>query len=381
YAIKKENKFLVLETVRKQSPISRADIANVTTLNKGTVSSLVSELINEKMITESGPGKSSGGRRPVILNFNNKSGYCIGIDLGVNYVLGLLTDLEGNIIIEKYIDYTYSTYNETVKLLYTVINYLIYSKPSSPYGIIGIGIGVPGAINHACDILFAPNLQWENIQIKQLFENHYQVPVIIENEANAGAYGEKKYGIGQTQQNIIYVSIGIGIGVGMIFNGELYKGNNGFSGELGHMTIETNGKKCSCGNNGCWELYASEQSLANDMKLLNIPPPSEGQQYLDYLLQLAENGNSESIKLFHQIGDYIGLGLNNIVNIFNPEQIIIGNRIAFAAKWVENSLMRRINNTFWFQKKDLTINFSKLSTHSSALGMSAFSVDRFLESY
>src|SRR5699024_7471706 len=143
----------------------------------------------------------------------------------------------------------------------------------------------------------------------------------------------------------------------------------GFSGELGHMTIETHGKKCSCGNNGCWELYASEKSLANDMKLLNIPPPSEGHQYLDYLLQLAENGNSESFKLFHQIGEYIGFCLNNIVNNLKHEQIIIGNCNAFAAKLVENSIIRRIYNSFLFQKKNLTRSFSKLSTHPLSLGM------------
>lgn len=381
HVIKKENKFLVLQTVRKKSPISRADIASSTSLNKGTVSSLVSELMEENLIYESGPGKSSGGRRPVILHFNNISGYSIGIDLGVNYILGLLTDLDGNIVTEKYIDYTYTTYEETIEKLHSIIDYLIATKPISPYGIIGIGIGVPGAVNHSGDILLAPNLHWENVQFKQVIEEKYQVPVIIENEANAGAYGEKKYGVGQTEQHIIYVSVGIGIGVGMIFDGKLYKGNNGFSGELGHMTIEINGKKCSCGNNGCWELYASEQSLANNMQLLNIPSPPAEQQHLEFLLSLAEKGNPETIQLFQQIGDYIGLGLNNIVNIFNPEQVIIGNRMAFAAKWIEQALVKRINQALWFQKKDLKVDFAQLSTHSSALGMAAFSVDNFLRSY
>lgn len=381
YVVKKENKSLVLETVRKQSSISRANIASVTSLNKGTVSSLVSELMKENLIYESGPGKSSGGRRPVILHFNKLAGYSIGIDLGVNYMLGLLTDLEGNIITEKYIDYNYSSYDATMEMLFTIIDYLIATKPTSNYGIVGIGVGIPGAVNNDGDVLLVPNLNWKDIQIKELIERKYNVPVNIENEANAGAYGEKKYGVGKQYNHIIYVSVGIGIGVGMIFDKKLYKGNNGFSGELGHMTIELNGKQCNCGNTGCWELYASEKALATNMEVFNIPKPPNEIQHLDYLLSLTEENNDKVIQLFEQIGEYLGLGINNIVNIFNPEQVIIGNRMSSASKWLEKSINKRLTQSLSFQKEDLRIDFAELSTHSAALGMAAFSVDKFLINY
>lgn len=381
YVVKKENKSLVLETVRKQLSISRANIASVTSLNKGTVSSLVSELMNENLIYESGPGKSSGGRRPVILHFNKVAGYSIGIDLGVNYMLGLLTDLEGNIITEKYIDYNYSSYDATMEKLFTIIDYLIAAKPTSNYGIVGIGVGVPGAVNNDGDVLLVPNLNWKDVQIKELIERKYNVPVIIENEANAGAYGEKKYGVGKQYNHIIYVSVGIGIGVGMIFDRKLYKGNNGFSGELGHMTIELNGKQCNCGNTGCWELYASEKALATNMDVFDIPKPPNEIQDLDYLRSLTEENNDKVIQLFEQIGEYLGLGINNIVNIFNPEQVIIGNRMSSASKWLETSINKRLTQSLSFQKEDLRIDFAELSTHSAALGMAAFSVDKFLINY
>lgn len=381
YVVKKENKSLVLETVRKQSSISRANIASVTSLNKGTVSSLVSELMKENLIYESGPGKSSGGRRPVILHFNKVAGYSIGIDLGVNYMLGLLTDLEGNIITEKYIDYNYSSYDATMEMLFTIIDYLIATKPTSNYGIVGIGVGVPGAVNNDGDVLLVPNLNWKDIQIKELIERKYNVPVIIENEANAGAYGEKKYGVGKQYNHIIYVSVGIGIGVGMIFDRKLYKGNNGFSGELGHMTIELNGKQCNCGNTGCWELYASEKALATNMDVFDIPKPPKEIQDLDYLLSLTEENNDKVIQLFEKIGEYLGLGINNIVNIFNPEQVIIGNRMSSASKWIEKPINKRLTQSLSFLKEDLRIDFAELSTHSAALGMAAFSVDKFLINY
>ena len=379
HVVKKGNKSLVLDKIKNNSPISRAAVANQTGLNKGTVSSLVSELLENHLIYESGPGESSGGRRPVMLLFNNSAGYSIGIDLGVNYLLGVLTDLDRNIFQEKVMTFKNLSYNEIEEQLFNTIDSLISSVPPSPHGIVGIGVGVPGIVDNSGEVLLAPNLNWTNVNLKSILQKKYNLPVIIENEANAGAYGEKKFGAGKEFENIIYVSAGIGIGVGLILNGSLYKGSNGFSGELGHMTIQVNGSKCRCGNDGCWELYASEQALINNAGLLDIPLPSNKEGDLNNLLTLAENGNKEVIKLFEQTGDYLGVGINNIINIFNPQQVIIGNRMASSKKWLEESLNTRVaNQALWFQRSDLQIDFSELSTLSSALGVAAFSIENFL---
>lgn len=378
HVVKKGNKSIVLDTIKKNSPISRATIATQTGLNKGTVSSLVSDLIDDHLIYESGPGESSGGRRPVMLLFNEAAGYAIGIDIGVNYLLGVLTDLNGNIFQEKTATFNNLSYQDIEHTLFETIDYLSASAPESPYGIIGIGVGVPGTVNKEGEILLAPNLNWKNTNLKTVLENKYNLPTVIENEANAGAYGEKKFGAGKNFTNVVYVSAGIGIGVGLILNGSLYKGNNGFSGELGHMTIEVDGTKCRCGNEGCWELYASEQALINQAKQLEITLPSNGEFALNNLLMLAENGNEEAIRLFDQIGDYLGVGINNIINIFNPQQVIIGNRMAISQKWIEKSLNKRLNQALWFQQNDFQISFSELSTLSSSLGVAAFSIENFL---
>ncbi|WP_047982725.1 ROK family protein [Ornithinibacillus contaminans] len=379
HVVKKENKSLVLETIRACSPISRAAIASKTGLNKGTVSSLVSDLLEEQLLYESGPGESSGGRRPVMLLFNQVAGHSIGIDLGVNYLLGVLTDLDGNICLEKRVKFSDLTYEEIEEQLYAIIDFLIDDAPPSPYGIIGIGVGVPGTVNKSGEILLAPNLGWKNVDLKSILEERYDLPVIIENEANAGAYGEKKFGVGRDYNQIVYVSVGIGIGVGLILNGELYKGNNGFSGELGHMTIDVGGTKCRCGNDGCWELYASEQALIRNSKEINPSLFHTQEPTLESLISHAEEGDSEAIGLFRQIGDYLGVGINNIIHAFNPEQVIIGNRMAYAQDWLTEPLQDRIQRkTLWFQQNDLEINFSQLSTHSSALGIAAFSVENFL---
>ncbi|WP_186578143.1 ROK family transcriptional regulator [Aquibacillus kalidii] len=379
HVVKKENKTLVLEIIKNKSPISRADVAQTTGLNKGTVSSLVSELLNENLIYESGPGESSGGRRPVMLLFNQLAGYSIGIDLGVNYLLGILTDLNGEIIQEERVSFDDLSYEEIVNQLFHIIDPLIASVPESPYGIIGIGIGVPGIVNNEGEVLLAPNLNWKQIKLKQVIENKYELPVIVENEANAGAYGESKFGVGQSFENIVYVSVGVGIGVGLVLNRNLYKGSSGFSGEMGHMTIEASGLDCRCGNKGCWELYASEQALIRKAKQLNLVPPEGQELSFDFLVEHADS-NNQIVQLFEEIGEYLGVGITNIVNTFNPDQIIIGNRIATAQKWIQPKLFNRIYNFALKQHlHNLNINFTQLTTHSTALGVAAFAIEKFLE--
>ncbi|MFS0560409.1 ROK family protein [Terribacillus sp. 179-K 1B1 HS] len=377
HVVKKGNKSLVLQTIQDHMPISRADIAAKTGLNKGTVSSQVSELLEENLILESGPGVSSGGRRPVMLLFNHIAGYSIGVDIGVNYILGILTDLQGNIKNEKIIHFSDLTYEEILKELHKSIDSLLHSMPQSPYGLVGIGVGVPGTVNTEGEIQLAPNLNWRNIDLKAVLEEKYNVPVLIENEANAGAYGEKQFGAGQSSDNLVYVSVGIGIGVGLILNGELYKGQSGFSGELGHMTIETDGPLCRCGNHGCWELYASEKALIDRAMASGISVSGKVLS-LEELNDLAEGGDQHAVEVFDRIGNYLGIGINNIINIFNPEQIIIGNRLASSAKWLSGSIEEKKKQTLRTHQKDLRIGFSKLSRYSAALGAAAYANENFL---
>ena len=370
--VKKNNKSLVLQMVMEKEPISRADIAQFSGLNKATVSSLVSELLEEELIYESGPGESSGGRRPVILHFNKVAGYAIGIDIGVNYILGILTDLNGNILIEKNESINKTDFLFIIEEVKQMIRGLIKEMPGSRYGIVGIGIGVPGIVDREGTILLAPNLGWKEKSLKTEIQNEFSLPVIIENEANAGAYGEKKFGAGQNFQNIIYISAGIGIGVGIILNGELYQGHKGYSGEMGHMIIEVNGKKCSCGSRGCWEAYASEQALLTEA--------DKEDATLEALIQLVQNGDDKSALLFEKIGSYLGYGINNIINIFNPEKVVIGNRLAKAKTWLENSLIRTVEtHALPYHQKELEISFSQLTIYSAALGLSASVVDNFIK--
>ncbi|WP_100405780.1 ROK family transcriptional regulator [Bacillus solitudinis] len=379
HLVKLSNKSLVLTIIKEQAPLSRAEISQRSGLNKGTVSSLVQELLEEQLCFESGPGESSGGRRPVMLLFNQQAGYSIGIDLGVNYILGLLTDLQGNIVHEKKVSNPSTRPHSILKAINTLIRELLDNAPSSHYGVVGIGIGVPGVVDNKGTVLLAPNLGWKNVHLKEGVEETFQLPVLIENEAKAGAYGESQFGSGQLSENLIYVSAGTGIGIGIILKGELYRGVNGFSGEMGHMTIDINGPTCRCGNRGCWELYSSEQALLLKAQAI-LPTTVKDNITLELLLKEAKSNHQEVIELFHEIGTLLGVGINTIVNTFNPHRVIIGNRLAEAKEWLREPIEQLIaQNYFQFQRENLEISFSTLTVHATALGMAAFSNEQFLK--
>ncbi|GGH76204.1 putative NBD/HSP70 family sugar kinase [Pullulanibacillus pueri] len=374
--VKKINKSIVLTTIQNMAPLSRANISEITGLNKATVSSLVAELIDEALVGETGPGESSGGRRPVMLYFNKKAGFSIGVDLGVNYMLAVLTDLSGTIIYEKQTELEPQTNQEAI---FTKLSLLIKDTmdhvPESPYGIIGVGIGVPGITNNEGDVLLAPNLGWGFTDIKGYLAKQFDIPIIIDNEANAGAYGEKLYGSGKTLANFIYTSIGIGIGSGIVIDNSLFRGATGISGEMGHFTINAHGPTCRCGNKGCWELYASEQALLKEAQ--NLPSLKERKDInLELLIQLAEAGDQDILQLFDLIGEYIGIGFVNIANTFNPQAIILGNRFSLIKKWIFEAINRTIAQRLSVSQ-ETEIKFSERGIYSCALGSAAFVIEAF----
>lgn len=369
--IKKMNTSIVLEAIIKHAPLSRAQISELTGLNKATVSSLVQDLIDSNLVLENGPGESSGGRKPVMLLFNGTAGYAVGIDLGVNYIRGVLSDLEGNVISELQRSLKRHDPDFALEQLASCIQELMSKAPDSAYGVVGIGVGVPGIVDDHGSILFAPNLKWHQVKLQRLLEERFGLPVTIDNEANAGAQGEQKYGAGRGIRNQIYVSVGIGIGTGIILNKELYKGASGFSGELGHLSIEYNGKPCSCGNQGCWELYASENALLERAASL-------GFDSLEDLLASAEDGNEQVRELISSIGDYLGAGIANIVNVFNPDVVIIGNRMSRAKTWLELSVQAAVDRrTLSYHRERLLILFAELQDQSAVRGAAYYAISKF----
>lgn len=370
--IRRINTAIVLECIRNESPLSRARISERTGLNKATVSSLVAGLIDAGLVSEIGTGESSGGRKPVMLLFNAGAGYAVGIDVGVNYIRGLLTDLAGEPVARRETTITRRGPDDVLPVLFDVIGGLVAEAPPGRYGIVGIGIGVPGIVDDGGTILFAPNLEWRNVPLKRLVEERFGLPCVIDNEANAGAAGELRYGAGRGIADLIYVSVGIGIGTGIIINRELHRGKSGFSGELGHMSIDADGRRCSCGNLGCWELYASEKSLLE-----------HGEPYASFKAASAAagDGDEQAVRLLGTIGRYLGVGIANIVNVFNPEAVILGNRVCIAERFVRDAIEREIERrTQAYHRDGMRLLFAELGEQSAVRGAAGYAISRFFDS-
>ncbi len=377
--VKQINKSIVLNTIRKKGNISRAEIAGITGLNKSTVSFLVDELINEGFVKEEGPGESKGGRKPIILSINERAGCIIGIDLDVNYILIVLTDLMANVIWEKKIDVKIGETQQTIiERLIELIDEAISNAPETIGGILGIGIGVPGIVDYKKgSILLAPNLKWENVPLKQIIEDKFKIKVHIDNEANVGAIGEKWFGVGAKYNNLVYVSAGIGIGTGIIINGELYRGTVGLAGEMGHMTIDIHDHQCRCGNTGCWENYASEKALLEYINTQLLMGKSD--EYINKnnfytlsaidIIDYARKGSKIAVEALKEIGRKLGVGVVNIINTFNPELIIIGNTLSLADDLILNEVLKEVEEkSLVYRYYKVKIKTSKLQFHAGAIG-------------
>ncbi|MGG1698179.1 transcriptional repressor XylR [Bacillus zhangzhouensis] len=371
--VKKINQKLLLKEILQHAPISRAKLSERTGLNKSTVSSQVSTLMKEHLVYELGQGESSGGRRPVLLMFNKRAGYSIGIDVGVDYVNGILTDLEGSILHEEQLKLPSSSPGVTTRILIELIQQLISQIPSSPYGLIGIGLCIPGLVDTDEQIVFTPHSKWKNVDLKTTLQDTFEVPVFIENEANAGAYGEKIFGAAKHYEHLIYASIGTGIGIGIIINHHLYRGAYGFSGEMGHMTIDFNGPTCSCGNRGCWELYASEKALFQSLQTKD--------QHVSYqdIEQLAKLNDMKTLNALRNFGFYLGVGLTNVLHTFNPKAVVLRNKVIESQPTVlsviQDEVSSRMNAQFSSRVELLP---SSLGHNAPALGMTSLVTEAFL---
>ncbi|AEM77730.1 ROK family transcriptional regulator [Thermoanaerobacter wiegelii] len=377
--VKQINKSIVLNTIRKKGNISRAEIAGITGLNKSTVSFLVDELINEGFVREEGPGASKGGRKPIILSINNNAGCIIGIDLDVNYILIVLTDLMANVIWEKKVDVKIGESQQAIiERLIELIDEAILNAPNTIRGILGIGIGVPGIVDYKNGtVLMAPNLKWENVPLKEIIENKFKIKVHIDNEANVGAIGEKWFGAGVKYNNFVYVSAGIGIGTGIIINGELYRGTVGLAGEMGHMTINIHDHQCSCGNTGCWENYASEKALFDYIHTQLIMGKSDNYINKDNfntlnaldIINYAQKGSEIAVEALKEIGRKLGVGIVNVINTFNPELVIIGNTLSLAGDLILDEVLKEVEKKcLVYRYYKVKIKTSKLQFHAGAIG-------------
>lgn len=371
--LKSINKSTLLGLIRTQSPLSRADLAKRTKLTRATVSALVEELIQDHLVIEIGIGESNGGRKPMLLEINRQAGFIFGIDLRATEILFLATDLQGDSKMRVAYDYVDAfNQDQTLRQLVEIIALERAKLPASSLGLLGIGIGVHGFVEHASSrIEFAPYFGWRNADWKSILEVQTGVPVYIDNEANLAALGELESGVAKNYSEILYLSIGAGIGAGLILNGEIFRGFDGYAGEVGHTTIQMEGRICPCGNRGCWEMYASEKALADQLGL-SYRPGITGQ-----IVELLKKGDTSAHLALSEFGRSLGQGIRNMIHIFNPQMVVIGNVIEHYREWLDGSFDASLKTRFPPVRyhDEVLIRYSSLGDEACARG-AAFVVIR-----
>lgn len=357
--IREKNRAAALEYIVHMGKVSRAQIANHIQINKASVSDIVKNLIDHGIIEEIGIGNSSqmGGRKPVLLQLKKDAGICLSIDLGYNYIRMLLTYIDGEIIIQKaYIDIEVE--RETIcPFLKDIISAIIHDVPATLYGLLGITIGIHGAILED-QIAFTPYYDFVRLPIKEYLQDIFHTDVFYENEANLSAIAN--HAINKKHHNLISVSIHSGVGSGIIVNDTLYKGETGFSGEIGHMILFPNGKKCPCGNYGCIEKYCSQKAVEEIFY-----EELHKKLSLSDIRLLYDEGDVFTIAKMQEIASYLAIGVNNLCVAFDP-QILYFNS-AFICMFPEMIDEIRKNLTSFLSKRR-SIEISPIANHSILVG-------------
>jgi predicted NBD/HSP70 family sugar kinase len=332
--IRNINEKIVLNLIRDRQPISRAEIARTTGLQRSTVTLLVRKLLKDQMVCEKGRGESAGGRRPDLLFLNGHRACVLGLDVGVRQTTLALGDFNGKILRQE----EFATGGDPMEFLKTaearIKPLLGASKPRMSFE--GIGVSVPGLVNVETGIvIYAPNLKWNQFPLGPEMENLFGLPIYIDNDANLCAMAEVWHGnIGAVNShNLVYVHVTDGIGTGIAFDGQIYRGFSGGAGEFGHMCIDVNGPQCNCGNWGCWEVYASNQALIKTYRRLcgdDLVDAGADSMTAKDVIARARAGDEPALMALKQEARYLGIGLANLIVALNPEVVVVGGQIAEA---------------------------------------------------
>jgi len=321
------NRRIVLNLIRTHQPISRADLARHSGLQRSTVSVIAEQLIRERWITEGANGHTARGRRPTFLHLNKERVGIIGINVRPVTTTLALADLDANFLAQDSLP-TPLQPKQFLTELVPRVRKLMNARPELTCE--GIGVSLPGRVDVATQkLVFAPNLGWKDFDLKTPLEKATQLPVELENAANSCALSEICFGRrAEGLRNLVIVTVSEGIGCGLILNHQLVQGSTGTAGEFGHAALVQDGLECSCGNRGCWEMYASNSAA---IRYYSQAGSSRGRRSatldktisFEHLLRLAQQGDGKAVDALQQMAKYLGLGIAPLVSGLAPDMIVI----------------------------------------------------------
>jgi len=367
-SIKHENAKLVIERLIELRETSRIDLSRDTTLNKATVSSIVADLVQKKIVIETDKIVKTSGRSAKIFALNKNAGRIISVELLFDSVYGIITNLYGDILFEYRNPVQDQEFQPYLKVLLETIDILKKNTHDSIYGLIGIGVGVYGILSKNKKIKFATFTSWKDIDLKTIIEDYTGISTYVENEANISALGEHLVYL--DNENLISLNIGAGVGMGIIIDHKLYTGEDGYAGEIGHTIVVPNGKKCVCGNYGCLERYISEPAIIEQYEQM-----SNQHITMDEFVKRYRNHDEYAVKAYKDFIMFLDIAINNIALTFNPKTIVINSIIVESIPETISLLKNKLRSQI------MTLDLLTTSTYRSKtnlLGLTHVLIQKFL---
>ena len=391
FPLKKTNPQVVLNLLRLNPGISRAEIARRAELGKATVSHIISEFIAEGIVVETGAGVQPGraGRRPVRLQLNGGFRVAIGVEITGTECVAALTDLYADPIRLVRYPMPESSVHTSIETINLAVHELMEGQEWDR--LLGVGVGVPGPVDaHQQRVIQAENIGWIDVPLGAMLRERLQKPVMVVKRQNAGGLGEYWYGIGKGEQCLLYVSIGVGIGSGVILGGEIYEGVSGSAGEIGHITIAPDGQRCECGNLGCLETFASIPAIATRAKelirhgrastLIESTRGSLESITGRMVLNAALQGDALAVEVVQEAARYVGIAVATAVNLFNPSMVVIGGEVLELGEIFLKPIREVVRyRCFSISLAAVKIVSSSLGHRAAAIGGATLAIDRFFE--
>ena len=377
------NRSLLLKSLRREGVCSRAHLASLTGLKQATVTNIMKDFLNWGIVKEVGFLNGSKGRRSIGVSINPDGYRVIGVRLArKHYSVGLF-DLTGKQIVKERVDFEPEKQPGAEEILNQIVGRMRlliqqYGKDS----VLAAGLAVPGpfiAKKSRIALITGADI-WKDIELKAFFEREMDIPVFLEHNANAGAYAHM-WDLKEAYHDdiLVYIAAGQGIGAGIVMNGRIYEGALGTSGEIGHMTIDRNGKPCACGNRGCLERYASSLELVKTV--YGERAGMEGCNFEDLEKQI-RSGDTAYTEHYRRACESLGVGIINIVNVINPDRIIIGDDMArpnpeLMEKTVRKTVQKGILPDVF---DELTLSISTYQGDPILTGAAIVAIDRVFDS-
>jgi predicted NBD/HSP70 family sugar kinase len=334
------NRQIVLNYVREREPISRAEIARETELQRSTVSAIVEDLKTEGLIEEVGEGESTGGRRPTMLKLRAAGPIALGVSITPTCTTVATSDLAGRVLDQE------EFLTDPAKTIPQVIDVVRQFTTRYKGSIEGVGVSLPGLVDPSTGTaLYIPYFFWRDLPISKVISDAVGLPVVIDNDANAVALAELWFGRPEVSdaRDFILVLVAEGVGTGIIFDGQVYRGQRGAAGEFGHMVIGRGAPvPCSCGSDDCWEAFSSERAAV--ARYLRLSATSSPVTFIE-VVDRALGGEQHAITALIETARHLGVGISNLIIGFSPEAVVVGGEIARAWDLIENALTETIANS------------------------------------